>query len=308
MIGSSIVQRRPLLSSFVGVAVLCVISVLFVDLPLARYYRDAAGPEKVALFQHITDLGDATPYVIVVLVILAGCGIATVFSLYEATFALIRRVTNACVFILLSLAMSGAVLHTIKFSMGRYRPRALFESDLYDIAIFTAGYLNSSFPSGHAQVAGALAAALVLVYARCHLLCVVFAALVGYSRVVTGDHYLSDVMFGLFLGAASAVLLKQWVYDWRGIPIAIVLPRDRAVSSDAAGCEPARHEAAVLNLSRHQAAVLDLSRHERAGGSKQAHLLETGVSLARNDDVVVEHDPDAVQRLLDKSRHFDVRR
>jgi membrane-associated phospholipid phosphatase len=289
-------RRRPLLSSFLVVAVLCVVSVLFVDQPLARYHRDAAGPEIIAVFHYITDFGDATPYVIVVLVILAGCGIASAFSLYQATFAHICRVTNACVFILLSLAASAAVLHTIKFSMGRYRPRALFESNLYDIAIFTAGYLNSSFPSGHSQVAGALAAALVLVYPRYTLLYVLFAALVGYSRVVTGDHYLSDVMFGLFLGAVSAVLVKQWVYDRRAMLIAIVLPRDHALVCNAGETQPARHQAAVLDLSRHEAA-----------GSQQAHLLETRVSLARNDDVVVQDDSNVLQRLLDKPGHLDVR-
>jgi membrane-associated phospholipid phosphatase len=280
------IHRRPLLSSFVVVAVLCVVSVLLVDQPLARYYRDAAGSEIVVVFHYITELGDATPYVLVVLVILAGCGIASTFSLHQATFAHIFRVTNACVFILLALGTSAAVLHTVKFSMGRYRPRALFESDLYDIAIFTAGYLNSSFPSGHAQVAGALAAALVLVYPRYTLLYVLFAALVGYSRVVIGHHYLSDVMFGLFLGAASAVLVKQWVYDRRGLLIAIVLPRDRTLVCNTGEMQPARHAATR---------------------SKQPHLLETGVSLARNDDMVVEYDPNVLQRLLNEPGHLDVR-
>lgn len=273
---SGIVQRRPLMSSFVMVALLCALSVLFVDQPLARYYRDAASAETVAAFQFITDLGDATPYVIVVLLVLAGCGIASAFSLYEATFVFIRRVSNACVFILLSLAVSGAVLHIIKFSMGRYRPRGLFESGLYDIAMFTAGYLNSSFPSGHSQVAGALAASLLLITSRYALFYVAFAAVVGYSRVVTGDHYLSDVLFGLFLGASSAVLVKQWVYDRRGIPVAIVLPRNRTLSEEMAQ-------------------------------SKQAHLLEAGVPFARNDDVVMQDDPDTLQRLLDKPRHLDIR-
>lgn len=287
----------PLLSSFVVVALLCVVSVLFVDLPLARYYRDAAAPETIAAFRYISALGDATPYVLGVLVILAGCGIATAFSLYEATFALIRRVTNACVFILLSLAFSGVILHVIKFSVGRYRPRALFESGLYDIVIFTAGYLNSSFPSGHSQVAGALAAALVLVNARYNLLYVLFAALIGYSRVVIGEHYLSDVLFGLFLGAASAVVVKQWVYDRYGIALAIVLPRDPALVRAARNPEPAR-----------RTAVPQRGHREAVGESKQTHLFEAGVSLARNDDMIVEHDPNALQRLFDEPRHLDVRR
>ncbi len=287
--------RRPLLSSFIVVALLCVLSVLFVDQPLARYYRESAAAETLTVFRYITDLGDATPYVIVLLLILAGCGIAGAFSLYEATFAAIGRITNACVLILLSLAVSGAIIHVIKFSMGRYRPQGLFESGLYDAAMFTAGYLNSSFPSGHSQVVGALAGSLVLIASRYTPVYIVFAALVGYSRVVTGDHYLSDVIFGLFVGAASAVLLKQRIYDRRGLPVAITRPRGRALASGPQAQSLGPAEARVA------------SRRRRAeGGSKQAHLLETTVPLARDDNVVVKNDSHAFQRLLDESRHLDV--
>lgn len=281
------VCRRPLMSSFLMVTLLCGLSVLFFDQPLARYYREAANAETVAVFRFITHLGDATPYLIAVFAILVGCGIAATFSLYQATSAAIRGVTQACVLILLSLAASGMMIHVIKFSMGRYRPQGLFESGLYDIAMFTTGYLNSSFPSGHSQVAGALAASLALVASQYTLFYVMFALLVGYSRVVTGDHYLSDVIFGLFLGAASAVLIKQWVYERRGIPLTVALPGEGAPAGTAAAPSLAR----LLKLK----------------GSKQTHLPKTGVALARDDDVVMENNPDPLQRLLDQSRHLDVR-
>lgn len=69
-----------------------------------------------------------------------------------------------------------------------------------------------SFPSGHA----ARAAAIVIVAA--HLLpwwavmiVVVWAILVGYSRVALKVHYLSDVLFGFLFGALFA-LVMLWVF------------------------------------------------------------------------------------------------
>lgn len=229
---------RPLSASFAAVVPACVFSILFVDRPLALYYRHAADPQTVAAFHFVTELGDATGYVIALLLVLVGCILVRMRSLYISTFARLARVGHACVFILLSLAVSGAVLHLIKFTLGRFRPRALFESGVYDLSVFTAGYLNSSFPSGHSQVAGALAAALIIVYPRYDALYVLVAGLIGYSRIVTGDHYPSDVLFGLFLGAATAVLIKRRVYDRRGISLRIVLPRDRALAKEAAQSPP----------------------------------------------------------------------
>jgi undecaprenyl-diphosphatase len=69
-----------------------------------------------------------------------------------------------------------------------------------------------SFPSGHA----ARAAAIVIVAAHllpwwAVMLVVVWAILVGYSRVALKVHYLSDVLFGFLFGALFA-LVMLWVF------------------------------------------------------------------------------------------------
>lgn len=226
------VRCRPLTAALAAVVVFCLVCVLFLDRAAVLYYRHTASPQTRAAFEFITDLGDATGYVIALVLILLGSVLLRMRSLYLATFRRLDRLAHACGFVLLSLAASGAVLHAIKFTLGRFRPRALFETDVYGLSVFTAGYLNASFPSGHSQVAGALAAALIVVYPRYDLLYLVVAALIGYSRIVTGDHYPSDVVFGLFLGAATAVVLKRGIYDRYAIPLRITLPRDRALADD----------------------------------------------------------------------------
>ncbi|MEU0618313.1 phosphatase PAP2 family protein [Streptomyces albogriseolus] len=65
-------------------------------------------------------------------------------------------------------------------------------------------YGDWSFPSNHATIAGASAAALVLVRRALILLAAPLALLAAFSRVFVGVHYPHDVVAGLLLGAAVA--------------------------------------------------------------------------------------------------------
>ena len=63
-----------------------------------------------------------------------------------------------------------------------------------------------SFPSDHAVMAGAVAAGLLLAHRRLGALATLAALLMAYARVYIGAHYPWDVVGGLLLGAAIAVL------------------------------------------------------------------------------------------------------
>ncbi|WP_267244216.1 phosphatase PAP2 family protein [Streptomyces sp. PR69] len=68
-------------------------------------------------------------------------------------------------------------------------------------------YGDWSFPSNHAAIAGAAAAAIVLAWPRrlrIALLTVPLALLLAFSRVFVGVHYPHDVAVGLLVGAAAA--------------------------------------------------------------------------------------------------------
>jgi undecaprenyl-diphosphatase len=69
-----------------------------------------------------------------------------------------------------------------------------------------------SFPSGHAARGGALAlAGIVLGPPWLALLLGLWGPLVGFSRVVLGVHYLSDVVLGFLLGASLAGIVVSLV-------------------------------------------------------------------------------------------------
>ncbi len=68
---------------------------------------------------------------------------------------------------------------------------------------------DPSFPSDHAVMAGAAACALFVVSRRLGEVAVVAAVLLAFARIYIGAHYPHDVVFGLGLGVAVAVI--GWV-------------------------------------------------------------------------------------------------
>ncbi|WP_235204441.1 bifunctional phosphatase PAP2/diacylglycerol kinase family protein [Nocardia otitidiscaviarum] len=69
---------------------------------------------------------------------------------------------------------------------------------------------SSSFPSGHAACAAAFATAVALESPRTALAVAPLAATVAYSRVHTGVHWGSDVLFGAAVGSGIALATRRW--------------------------------------------------------------------------------------------------
>ncbi len=103
--------------------------------------------------------------------------------------------------LLATMALAAGAVHVTKFVFGRSRP---YEGE--GALSFNPGTPGSSFYSGHATMAFAMATALseeidntaatVILYSA--------ASLAGYSRVYDDQHWLSDVVMGAVMGIASA--------------------------------------------------------------------------------------------------------
>jgi undecaprenyl-diphosphatase len=62
-----------------------------------------------------------------------------------------------------------------------------------------------AFPSNHAAIAAAAAAAVWLISRRLGIIATLAALVMGFSRIWVGAHYPHDVLVGLVVGAVAAV-------------------------------------------------------------------------------------------------------
>jgi len=201
--------RRPLTWGTLAVVLFCPLAMLLLDRPLALALHDHVGANLEGFFKTVTNLGLAEYY-------LVPAGLLWLVLWLRARGCLIpaerrRRLDLAWRpgFLFLSVAASGVAENLVKVTLGRLRPRLLFEKGLYGFQPFNHEWAMNSFPSGHSQAAFAAMTALVILAPRYDLLWLLIAFLVAASRVVTTVHYLSDAVAGSWLGFAGALLIAR---------------------------------------------------------------------------------------------------
>ncbi len=197
-----------------------VVLILFVDLPLAIYLRNSSWALVRPALDTIGELGRAEGWIfgalLLYLISLWGRQGAARLSAWWAW------VGRYCLLLLVSLAATGAVVHLLKALIGRARPKAFFSDGYYGLGRLAEGRPWDSFPSGHTQVAVTVATVLALAVPSLRLPIVAAAALVGFSRMVTAAHYLSDVVVSAVLCALIVLALARYVLNakhaWLDLP------------------------------------------------------------------------------------------
>jgi lipid A 4'-phosphatase len=211
--------RHPRLVLVVlGTALAVALAMMFIDRPLAFALRNM-DPTVQAVFQFITQFGLGKGYIIVS---------ALLFVAFRLMSRVVRKPVLArefavhayrALFVFIVVVGSGLAADLLKVICGRARPKLLFADDFYG---FVWGALRSdywSFPSGHATTIAALAMAFYLLWPRGLPVYLAVAMLVAASRVVIDAHYLSDIMAGAALGAATT--WAAWIaFDYGGIALA----------------------------------------------------------------------------------------
>jgi len=85
------------------------------------------------------------------------------------------------------------------------RPRPFADGEIHAVGRLPGG---SSFPSGHAATAFAAATVVAILAPRLRVPALVLAALIAFSRVYLGVHFLSDVLAGAVLGIGVGLLVS----------------------------------------------------------------------------------------------------
>ena len=211
------IKQPPLGIVLVITAFMCALLGIGVDRDVIIFIKNNSQYFYTDIFRKITNAGDATFWLL-----LAAAGI-TFCAYIRRTQYLIPYHRQLKVY-LLQLAfvtsawlLSGVIHHIIKVVLGRYRPRYLFSENWYGINPLNFNIAHNSFPSGHTQTIFAITIGLTLLYPRLGIFLVPLAVLVGISRVVLIAHYPSDVLFGAYLGIATAILVKRHYFDKRNI-------------------------------------------------------------------------------------------
>ena len=127
----------------------------------------------------------------------------------------IRRTLLDLICAALLAAGTSTVLKTL---IGRTRPSVVQDFEFYGPWFIREETFNlewssvASMPSGHSVAAAALAVYLAWIYPRLTVLVMVLAAMVATWRIRVSAHFPSDVVAGLFLGAAIAtpVVRGHW--------------------------------------------------------------------------------------------------
>ena len=125
-----------------------------------------------------------------------------------------KNVFNISIRLFTSLSLAHLIVHFIKGLVGRGRPYTVdlgYVPNTFKPLMFLQNYSSdfSSFPSGHAATSFALATSFFIIFPKSKANYIIFtlAILVCLQRIICLKHYLSDIIFGMYLGISCSYLI-----------------------------------------------------------------------------------------------------
>jgi membrane-associated phospholipid phosphatase len=189
---------RIALRSGLFVLILCIVSIVFVDRPLAEALKQIVHGPLESFFKAVTNLGRAELYMVP----------AALIGLWAWTHGK-DTIKRQALYVFVTLTASGAVELSVKYLLGRTRPKLWLENQEFTLHPLTHGWAVNSFPSGHFQASWAAMTALAVLFPRYSKVFFGLAIIVALSRVMLTVHWLSDAMAGAWVGFASALILRE---------------------------------------------------------------------------------------------------
>jgi membrane-associated phospholipid phosphatase len=164
-------------------------------------------PVDRSWFLHVNSFARATPWLHAVVRAYAQYGVVLFAALLVLSWWVARGrrdlgATAAALWAPIGMLIAVGLNQPLGNSVHEPRPY----TSLQHVEVLVARSGDFSFPSDHAVMAGAVAAAAWLVSRRLGLIATVAALLMGLARVYVGAHYPGDVAAGLLLGAVVTLL------------------------------------------------------------------------------------------------------
>jgi len=194
------VYRRDLYLFLVTLS-LTIFSYIYIDRYIAcRVYYIEDNLIK-SFFKFITMFGRSEWYLIPSILL---------FWYFKTNFR--KEEAKRAIYIFWVNVIAGLGVVFIKVIFGRARPKLFFEESIYGFNWFEITHKFTSFPSGHTVTAISTAFAMGYLFPKYRYIFLIFGILVSISRVIISKHYISDVLFSIFLGYLVARVLYERMF------------------------------------------------------------------------------------------------
>ena len=197
---------------------LVLLGFLLID-PFMLERARALTPETKKFFRTITNIGRSNW-----MLIPTGAAIALALVLRKrhvgfrnsAGYGLIASTIG---FVFVSVGGAGLIANLAKNVIGRARPKLFDQVGALDFKLFAFDADYASLPSGHATNIFAFATVIGILWPRGRVLLYTVAAWIAASRVLIGQHYVTDVVLGAILGTVFPYLVRdrfaarRWLFE-----------------------------------------------------------------------------------------------
>jgi membrane-associated phospholipid phosphatase len=199
-------NRRQLLWAFLFAVFLTLLSIFFLDQPIATFGQRVDGRHSVVLQEgtHWLEVASGFPIGKFFLSYLL-FGAAALFFIARST----RSVSWMLLFIGCSQLLTRLLAGVLKNLFQRLRPFEVIQAGNWDWKFFT-GHGNS-FPSGHSAHFWGLFFPLLFLFPRYRLPLLIVPVFITIARVGVNDHWCSDVIASAGL-AAAVTLMFIWLF------------------------------------------------------------------------------------------------
>lgn len=195
----------------VGVGLIALLMVAFLYDEAVTRALMAWPPHEQWFFATLTRLGEADWILYPALMLAVGGFLIRGLHLtYTSRWAALGA-SGLGWYVFIGVGAPSLLATLLKRLIGRARPLHLDELGTLTVKPLQLDWTFAGFPSGHATTAFAFAVIMASVLGpRWRWPLLILATLIALSRVVTGVHFLTDVVAGAALGTFGAVLVRDW--------------------------------------------------------------------------------------------------
>jgi membrane-associated phospholipid phosphatase len=193
---------------------LIAIGILVVD-PFMLERANALPQATRKFFRTVTDIGKSNW-----MLIPTGAAIAVALVLRSRHIGFRNSpaygfIASTIGFVFVSIGGAGLIANLTKNIIGRARPKLFDQVGVFELKPFAFHADWASFPSGHATNIFAFATVIGMLWPKGRVLLYTLAAWIAASRVLIGEHYVTDVVAGAILGTIFPYLVRESFADRR---------------------------------------------------------------------------------------------